>query len=370
MNAQYPILVFPDTEIYNDHQFPLMIFGNPLYFLQPVEADPDRDAASDHDFFIERGLCQALTPAPLGPDRDRFLRLVHDIETRKDDYAAQLSALTVSGIGSSRNSAEGEQRHRIVSSLLGSDAAGSAADEDVEAERWQARLVLAIGEQLKREEADLRQELQMLDAQELEMFRSLQGEDGGDDQDPFAEIRQMADNLGSARPREAKVRFRAWLTLMKAEPLPAIFCWLATSTDAADQVFNEYEKKSDTPLRPILEIELPDHIGASPRYAADQIEAFQKDAAEATLQLCGELNRVARDPDWSFESPADLLPASSDQLANWNEVLDAHFPAHSHGRAALVFYLLPNCSIPELVNLETAEADVPVNALIGVYKRG
>lgn len=370
MKSQYPSLVFPDTDIFNDRQFPLLIFGTPSYYLQPVESDPDQDVENDHDCFIKRGLCQALTPAPLDEDRDRFLRLIHDIRNRKDDYAAQLSALTVAAMGSKKQANENEQRSEIVSSLLGKNASQTRGENESEAELWQARLVLAIGEMLKQLEFELQQDLQMLDAQELEMFHSLQGDGDEDEPDPFKTLEQIAADLANSRPQEQRLRFRSWLTLMKAAPVPPVFFWLASSPDAADQIFNGYEKISDLPIRPILKISLPDHIEASPFYVADQIEKFQKDAEETMQQMFDELGRIAATSDLSFDSADDLLPGNSEQLSRWDELLNAHFPAGSHGRASIVFYLLPQCNIAEMLDLETTEASKTKHALLGVFKRG
>ncbi|MCG6930588.1 MAG: hypothetical protein LJE64_08540 [Desulfofustis sp.] len=370
MKPRFPSLVFPDTDIFNEHQFPLLIFGRPLYYLQPVEPDPDRDRESDHDCFIKRGLCQALTPVPLGEHRERFVRLIHDIENRRDDYAAQLTALTIAEMGSNKQQAGNEQRHRIVSSLIGRDAAGSP-DKDIRvAEYWQARLVLAIAEMLKREQFDLQQELQMLDAQELEMLRSLQGDQDTDEPDPFKSLEAASGDLSGARSRDHQLRFRSWRTLMSAAPLPPVSFWLASSVDAADEIFIAYERLSDLPVRPILKVPLPDHIGASPIYAAEQIANFQEDAEETLQELFEELGQTLTRDDPSGDAVNNLLPGSSNLLVTWEELLDGHFPAGSHGRASLVFYLLRRCRLADLLNLEASGSDHHQHALLGVFKRG
>jgi hypothetical protein len=369
MNPQYPSLVFPDTDIFNVRQFPLMLFGTPLYYLQPVESDPDRDDESDHDCFIKRGLCQALTPVPLGEHRDRFLRLIHDIKSRKDDYAAQLSALTVAALGESKQTAEGEHRHQIASSLLGQHVSNIPENNELDAKRWQARLVLAIAETLEQEESELQQELQLLDAQELEMLRSLQGDGDEDEPGPLKTLKQISGDLVRARPQVQKMRFRSWRTLMGAAPVPPVFFWLASSRDAADQIFNVYERASDHHVRPILQVPLPNHIEASEVYVCEQIETFQKDAEETIRQLCGSLGRVTLRSDLSFDSADDLLPDDTQSLTHWNELLDYHFPAGSHGRASLVFYLLPFCNIADMLHLESAHTTRAEHALLGVLKR-
>lgn len=222
---------------------------------------------------------------------------------------------------------------------------------------------------LKRNEADLQQEMQTLSGQELEMFRSLQGEDGDEDDDPFSVLEQMSADRDHSRPREQKMRFQAWLTLMACAPLPRVLFWLASSPDAADQVFNQYEKISDRPVRPILEIALPDHIESSPIYVAEQIDAFRQDSSEIMEQLLAELHVAGNAPGAGSGKTEDLLPGHHDSLGRWNELLDKHFPAGSHGRASLVFYLLPACTIPAMLNLESEDADQTRHALLGVLKR-
>ena len=99
MKPLYPSLIFPDTDIFSYKHFPYLLFGAPLRFLELVEHDPN-DQRNDRDIFIDSGLCQPHAPSPLGEDRSRFLRLISDIKERKDDYAAQLSALTVAAMSS------------------------------------------------------------------------------------------------------------------------------------------------------------------------------------------------------------------------------------------------------------------------------
>ena len=176
--------------------------------------------------------------------------LLLDIENRKDDYAAQLSSLTIAAMSQPPSQKSGEKRHEIVSSLLSGSALSSDSDKG-EVDLWQARLVLAIAEMLDREEEELQQHLQILDARELDMLRKLQGE-SDDEEDPFNQLEEIRTQMLKARSGEMKKRFRAWLQLMKRKPLPEHSLWLATSQDSADQIFNEYEKKTGTIAIPVF----------------------------------------------------------------------------------------------------------------------
>jgi hypothetical protein len=66
----------------------------------------------------------------------------------------------------------------------------------------------------------------------------------------------------------------------------------------------------------------------------------------------------------------DLLPASSDDISRWNHLVENHFPAGSHGHSSLYFYLLPDCSISNLLDLSSPTAAVqPSHSLLGVIRR-
>ncbi|MGI9536255.1 MAG: hypothetical protein ACR2PB_04235 [Desulfocapsaceae bacterium] len=369
MKPLYPSLIFPDTDIFSYRQFPLLLFGTPLYYLQPVESDPDAPEA-DRDMFIDSGLCRAHIPAPLKEDRQRFTRLIHDIGERKDDYATQLSALTIAAMSTKKDKFGGEKRYQIISSLLGSTTASLSKENDTQLDLWQARLVLAISEILKKEKEDLHQELQLLDAQEMEMFRSLQGETGPGETDPFRELERIKADLEDARPREVRTRFRSWLTLMRNAPLPEAPLWLASSPEAGDELFNEFEKRSDELPVPILELAVPDRIEAGPTYVVSQVSSFLADSAPVRTKIITDLDTLINSAALSSDSADNLLPSGGNYPAQWSEMIEYHFPAGSHGRSSLIFYLLPNCDIASLLGFAPdTDRPRPVHGLLAVLKR-
>ncbi len=369
MKPLYPSLIFPDTDIFTYRQFPLLLFTAPLYFLQPVESDPE-EGESGLDIFLKSGLVQTHCPAPLNEDRGRFMHLIDDIRNRKDDYAAQLSALTMAAMSSPDEESSGEKRYQIISAMLGSSAAPASKDNDPRLDLWQARLVLAISEILKKEEDDLQQELQLLDAQEVEMFRSLQGDIGSDETDPFSELERITARLESGRPREAKMLFRSWLKLMKTAPTPDISLFLASSVDGGDQLLNEFDRKHDQAALPILELNLPDRIEAGPTHVVSQVQRFHDDSAEVREQIYGDLESLVNKDRLSLDSAENLLPTGPDYISRWNDLVEDHFPAGSHAVSSLLFYLLPNCPIADLLGLTTSTA-APRSAhgLFAVLKR-
>ena len=369
MKPLYPTLVYPDTDIFSYRQFPLLLFGSPVYFLQLVE--PAADARpNDTDMFTDSGLCQAHIPAPLESDRERFTRLVHDLSERKDDYAAQLSALTVAAMSDKKEKTSGEERYQIISSLLGSPKAAATKKNLEQVDLWQARLVLAMAELLNKEKDELYQELQLLDAQEIEMFRSLQGEDSPEGEGPFAELQRIKAGLDSSRPREVKMRFQSWLQLMRQAPLPATRLWLASSPEAGDQLFTEFEKHSDAAPVPILKLTVPDRIEAGPTHIVSRVSKFLDDSEPIRTKIIAELDTLINKAHWSADSAEDLLPSGGYHPNNWSELIEDHFPAGSHGTAALLFYLLPGCNIASLLGLFTAaDSRRSVHGLVAVLKR-
>ncbi len=362
-------LVFPDTDIFSERLYPLLLFCTPLFYLQPVERSPEESSPDEPDIFIKSGLCQAHTPAPLGDDRARFLRLIGDIAQRRDDYAAQLSSLIVASMSSEKTESARENRSQIISSLFKERHSATDHDEATSA-LWQARLVLAIAEILSREEAELRQNLTQLDEQELEMYRSLQGESDQVEAGPFSEIERITAGLDLARPREMQMRFTSWLTLMRAAPIPGVSLWLASSQDGADQLLNEFDKHSTKEALPILKLALPDRIEASAAYVVSRVQDFHRAAAEVMEKLGNGLHQLALGELHSPASVDDLLPASSDDISRWNHLVENHFPAGSHGLGSLYFYLLPDCSISNLLDLSSPTAAAqPSHSLLGVVRR-
>jgi hypothetical protein len=349
-------LILPDTDIFKEKLYPLFLFSTPLHYLQPVEPLADREPV-ETDLFMERGLCQAYTPAPLGNNRDRFMHLVNDIKNRKDDYAAQLSALTVAGLSRLKSEKKSEARSQIVSTLLKNHDVPAEEISDKEIEQWQARLVLTIAEILEREEEELRQDLFFLDDKELALFQELQGEVNGDEEGMIAELKKIRSNLQSPRPGEIKTRFQAWLKLMGSSPFPTADLWIASSQDGGDEIFNRYEKMASGVATPILKLALPGRIEVSPIHAVDQIEQFHRLAAEVHGAIIQDLAEL-RDKEIVIPAPVEsLLPGQNDYVEHWNNLVDEHFPALSHSSAFLTFYILPDCSITKLLGLTNDKND-------------
>ena len=359
MNS-FNTLLFPDTTICKDRLYPLLLFFAPLQILQPVEPAPGNGVRDECDSFMEQSLCQGHTPVPLGKNRERFLHLIRDIRERKDDYSAQLASLTMAAMSAPTAHTGGELKHEIVSSLLSAHSVTHSSSDEATA-LWQSRLILAIAEILDSDEEELSQQLTQLDNQELQMLRSLQGNDPPDEEDPIAELVRMREQIDSRRPRNEKNRFEAWLRLMRLSPPDPPLLWLASSQDSADQIINRFEKRTEATAIPVLKLPFPGHIRVSTRYIIEQINQFRETATVIIEGIKNELDSLARLEGYDPSDDKTLLPGSRDWGEEWQAVLDNHFPASSHSRAHVTIYILPESPIEHLLSLQTKET---------VYKHG
>jgi hypothetical protein len=358
-------MLFPDTNVFRDSLYPVLLLCSPLHYLQPVEPLAEQ-RETDTDLFMEKGLCQAHTPALLEEaERQRFLHLIHDLKNRKDDYAAQLSTLTVAELSAPGAGLAGDTRSQIISTLIGQDS--GTADREKTAELWKARLILAIGEVLDQEQEELMASMNLLDASELEMLAELQGDDSAEADELLTKIQQVRTDLAKPRQREVKMRFWAWLKLTQCEPAPEVQMWLASSRDAADEVFNLLESRDEQPL-PVLKLAIPGEIGVSPAHLVDQVLHFQSAASPLCEAVSADLQELCN-AELVSPAPAELLlPGRDDYVDKWDGLVEELFPRNSHGRAWLTFYLLPHCQVPELLTLQHSAADA-LHGILAVLHR-
>ena len=346
-------LYFPDTVIATDGQSPLFLFFNQVHFLRPVETnEADEATTGSPDTFMDEGFCQGHTPVPLGADRDRFLHLVHDIEKRKDDYAAQLSALTIASMSAPKKGNE-ETGFAIVSSLLGGLDTNEAKETAVQqAELWQARLVLAIGEILDREEEEIADALSILDKSETDLFDRLLGKDAEDEEASFTDLAQLKEKIDLPRPGMIKNRFKAWLSLYRAGYLPNWWLWTTTRQEAADILLEMYEKKTGTAALPFWQIELPAATGIELQDHMNKITAFKGEAGPLTARIAGEFNRIIQLDLPTASEPDAVLPEGRAWGEQWASLLETHFPAELYGRTPFRFHLLCDLPLPELAGAD------------------
>ncbi len=318
-------LYFPATAIHSPRLYPIFLLFQNVHLLSPVE-----DGKESPDSFIKSGFCQVHTPCPLGEERDRFLRLVADIKSGTDDYAARLSSLTLAAMTGPHQSVESERS--IVRSLYGTQELPPQARGREELEKlWQARLVLAIGELLDQDEEEISVNLaELLDEEKL-LFKELQGEDDKEEEEnPFAELTRLEGSLRVNSTSNIKKRFKAWRTLFLAGEMEECGIFLADGMDSGDILLEMYQQKTGQQAPLVAGLELPVLVGWDNDEANTAVCKFTTNNSPF-LTAIGEtfaalISQTAM-PDHPFE------PAAA-----WEKLLAADFPAEQFGRIAIKFY--------------------------------
>ncbi len=337
-------LYFPGTDINSVRQYPIFLLFQKVHLLTPVEGDPVEGGVESPDSFIKSGFCQVHTPCPLGKDRNRFLHLVEEIKTRKDDYAGQLSALTLAAMSGVPAKAEEESERSIIRSLLptGEPAAPPQDLENLE-NLWQARLVLAIGELLDNEEEEIALNLAQLEDEEKELFMQLQGEDDRDDEvNPFAELTKLEDKLRGSHAGNIGNRFKAWKTLFLAAPMAGYPVFLTTSPTGGELLLESFEKRMGQSAPLVARLELPAFVGWNSAEAGQTVRDFTAGNGELLARLeekFAVLLGMAATP----ESLAVEISAFSVLAESWHQLLTTAFPEERSGRIPVRIFFLPGC---------------------------
>ena len=369
MNS-FDTLIFPDTDIFKEEYYPLLLCCSPLHFLQPVEPDPAGQVDAEMAHFYQHGLWQAHVPAPLGDYRSHYLHLIDDIKQRKSYYLDQFSALTIDSGETPGSPAHPGQKHDLVVSLL---SRHGVPIEEIEAnlELWQSRLILSIAEILTEEEDDLAEEISYFNEEEIAVLRSLKKEDSGEGY-LLKEVEKFQKQQKKPRLRNIIKRFLAWRFLMQQKPLPAVQLWLATSRPAAEQVLERYKSASGKNAVPILKLSLPATISASGRYVVERIEKFQQASTLIHRGLIADFTRIATTVPYVPDAPESLLPYGTDWADQWETMLYDSFPAAQDGRTAITFYLLPDHPVAGLITAaetsqqQSQEEEKSAHGLLGI----
>jgi hypothetical protein len=327
-------LYFPGTEIYSASQFPIFLLFNKLHLIKPVE-DPEQ-ADNTADIFTTEGLCQEHTPSPLGDQLDRFQHLIRDIHQRTDDYAAQLSNLTVASFSAKENSVEDSSRS-IASTLLGTPAVKEDEDDMKNIELWQSRLILKIGEQLDREEEEVAVRMALLDDDEQGLFKNLQGELDEEEETLFAELLEMKTRLNRPSAGSVATRLKAWRTIYRENttPVPALF--LTHLEDAADTLLEEYKERMQLDPVELLHLGIPGNISWDRKTAFAEIMDFrsrEKNLLDKITEFVG-----GKDTQLDRKTIED----------EWTEALERNFPVAETGRLDLHLYTLSTIGCAELL---------------------
>jgi hypothetical protein len=356
-------LYFPSTAVFSGSQYPIYLLFEKLHILQPIEAE-ETDTTVAADLFINNGFCQAHTPCPLGDNRKRFLHLIGDIKNRKDDYAAQLSSLTMAAMSAPQHK-DDDTTQEIISSLLGTQGIKDQEEreEAIAVALWQARLVLKIAEILDQEEEEIAEQLALLDDREADLFRQLHGEDteNHEEEDILRELLELRDKINHPSASVIRNRFRAWKQLFVAGDLPDWPVWTTSFSEAADILLEQYEAMQGRPALEIGQFALPASIGRQQQEALERITSFRSNNADLLARVASDLTAVVsmRQDEDEAQFPREGAVVSGE----WAEIMDKNFPAEIFGRTLVTAYLLPGQSFSSILG-KNKIADTGDNGLL------
>ena len=348
-------LYFPETVLPHHLRNTLLLLSDSLHFLQPVEGDDSTSA----DLFMEKGICQAHTPSPLGKDRDRFLGLIREIQEQKSSNAEQFSSLTLAHL--SNEMQRGEQNHRsIMTNLLGGNVVPeSIPEEENGAEKlWQNRLVLALAEILDKEEAELAENFSNIDSSELDLFQALKGEMDAeteiDEEDPFAELTRIRSKLSQQRPGTIKRRLQAWKSFYASGKLTEDFwLWITNNEEAGEILISHYESVSTRNSVPLLRLNIPQQMPMREKDALEEIRYFHEKATDTRQQIIEKLHNIVKQSHLDLVDPVALLPDAGLLARDWNDLIEYYFPQSKFGCRVLDLQFLANFSLDQLTRNET-----------------
>ncbi|MHB8808393.1 MAG: hypothetical protein ACYC9M_00065 [Desulfobulbaceae bacterium] len=328
-------VIFPDTVLSERLCIPLVPVFAPLVYLQPVENDPDSGQAHSTilDDLLRRSFCTVQVPAPLGEDRERFLRLVSDLRSRRDDYAAQLGHLTLAGI-SSASRKKTETKSSIVGSLLAGYGIKNEGRDRRKMLLWQSRLLLKMAEMHGADQEELRRQVRRIREKEQGMLAGLRDEA----ELPFGLPGSLADvGMDSATLRQQRKAWARLLVLGEAEPETRIF--ISSDRDSVDLLIEEFEKRTGTPPVHLGQIALPARY-PDPDGFGEKVRQFREEGAELLALLQERLNgQTVLNSTGGF---------SGEEQDAWDALLERFFPAAQYGRASLLLYACLNCSALQL----------------------
>lgn len=333
LHMELPAVIFPDTVMAEGMLVPLVPVFAPLVYLQPVENDPALDQMQSGlcAELLRAGLCQTQAPAPLGEDRERFLRLVSDIRNRRDGYAAQLGHQTLAGI-STASSKRSETKSSIVGSLLAGHGIREEGDDRRRLLLWQARLMLKLAEMHGADQEELRRQMQRIRQKEEGLFTGMR-EEG---ENPFALSGELAALV--ADPVALRQQRRAWSRLLVLGDTPDFTprIILSGDRDGVDLLAEAYEKGTGMLPQRLGQLALPASSPEPEKYV-EQVRRFREEGS-ALLARVQEWLGSQIGPD----AAACFSPAEEEA---WTTLLARFFPAAQCGRALLTLLACPGRSV-------------------------
>lgn len=345
-------LYFPGTALFSAQQYPMFLLPGKIHILQPIENMPLSEEQELVDTFIKNDFCQGYTPCPLGENRERFIHLVNDIRNRKDDYAAQLSHLTLAALSTSKKEKK-ESRGDIISALMGSHSVDTPAGLEAETEIWQARLVLKLAEILEKEEEELSQSLSILEDHEADILHNLQGgDDLEDEENPFADLQQLKKSLISQGAGATKNRLRSWARLYQEGQTDAqdISHFITDNRDAAEFLLEKYQDNTGAPATVEATLNIPALTGWDITEVAPAICSFRQN----NVDILKTLEKIL--------TGQELV--TSEDIQKWSEAINTAFPEDKYGRKKVIVYAIKQYTCIDLFKKHPTQAEEKEGTLI------
>ncbi len=326
---RYSAVIFPETVPDEQVLVPLVHVFQPLVYCRPVETEPGDNTEGSPlvTGLLRHSLVRIACPAPLGPDRERFLHLLSDLRHRGGEYSAQLTHVSLAGLGPAGRK-KTETKSSIISDLL--KRHGIEGDEGRDRRAmllWQARLVLKLGEFMEADQRALAREIQSVTEREKGLFAQLREETEG----PFS----MTERLSSVRSDEngmQRLLLKAWsriFALGSSSPEQE-HIFVTRNSDAVDRLAEEYARINGVRPGKIVSLALPARPGDSETLIAGR-DRFDAEAIDFLEDLSGLLSGSARKMDC-----ADQFTAKGE--GSWQAILENHFPVDTCGRCRLDLY--------------------------------
>jgi len=325
--------IFPETVPGDEILFSLVQVFTPLVYCRALEEDeiPEELQSILARELEDADFCKLHVPSPLGEQRERFLALIKDLKNRRDDYAAQLKNLSLSGIGRRSKS---ESKTSIIASLLQSKSVAEKKQEEQEMLLWQARLLLKLGEIFDADQLELQRDLDKITQLESGLFSELRKEQG----EPFSLTQTISSASGHTDGLQ-HLRLKAWSRLycLGKKSQEACHCFVTTNKDAVELLVDEYEQLRERSTQRFLEVLLP-----SLKSGAFHPESLQRLQQEEIFE---RLQEVVADPARVQNHQTDDFTAPD---GTWAQLLETIYPAAEYGRCRLHLYFFPKIAAAEL----------------------
>ncbi len=357
-------LYFPGTIFHSTSQYPLFLLFSTLHLLRVAEHNIHGSCVQATDSFIKSGLCRVHTPSPLGNDLERFINLINDIKNRKDEYASQLSALTLAAMSPYPGKGDSDSRQEIISALLNNEQLYSGRQKEQKTlELWQARLVLAIGEILDCEEEDIARQLAAVKDEEAELFKELQGkEHNPEDENPFEELLLIRENIAPPTSGNIQKRFLSWKQLYREGSLTCDLL-LTTSRDTADRILESFSTESCEKTVYSGQLSLPAIVSRHEDDAIQRICSFREKNKVIIDKIREQLVDLKTDNSPAEENNSREILSSYREP--WEESLQSHFPAKEFGRIPLSFYCFTSTPCSTLLGTDSQDSN-HINGLMAI----